>query len=81
MANHHMGSLKVRRKLRTLRQRDGELCWVCKEPIPPDAPPNDPSRASLDHVVPKRDGGGNENANLRLAHGRCNLERTLENKS
>lgn len=28
--------------------------------------------ASFDHIIPKSDGGGNDQGNLRLAHKKCN---------
>lgn len=31
-----------------------------------------PSRATIEHVIPKRDGGPNTAGNVRLAHARCN---------
>ncbi len=49
---------------------DGWICYLCGEPIEPDAP-----RArclSFDHVVPLSRGGEHSMANLRPAHLGCN---------
>lgn len=44
-------------------------CWLCLEPVAK-------SERSVDHVVPRRHGGSNARANLRLAHQSCNSART-----
>lgn len=54
--------------------RDGWACWVCEQPVDPDAT-SDGLRASLDHVVEVRHGGSDEVENLRLAHTVCNVSR------
>jgi 5-methylcytosine-specific restriction protein A len=43
------------------------ICGVCGEAGLPDD--------EVDHVLPLAKGGGNERANLRRAHRRCNLAR------
>ena len=53
-------------------------CWICGLPIPMDAAPDTPERFSIDHVVPKEDGGailGFEN--LKPAHRLCNSMRDV----
>lgn len=62
-------------RVEDLAERDGWVCWLCEQPIDPDAVLGAPQRASIDHVVPKSRGGPTEPANLRLAHARCNGER------
>ena len=57
-------------------------CWICGLPIPMDAAPDTPERFSIDHVVPKRDGGailGFEN--LKPAHRLCNSMRDVPTPS
>lgn len=45
----------------------GRVCWICHEPIGDDL--------TLDHVLPKSEGGSNAEANLRPAHRKCNYDR------
>ena len=68
-----------------LRKRDGDVCWLCGEPIdfslprPADAR-LDPGAPTLDHVIPRWKGGSNKVSNLKLAHFACNNRRGyLEN--
>jgi HNH endonuclease len=64
-----------RRRLRSVIQRDGLTCWICKRPVDPTLPRMADDGASLDHIVPQASRGGHELGNLRLAHKRCNLVR------
>jgi 5-methylcytosine-specific restriction endonuclease McrA len=43
----------------------GAVCWLCGGANP----------TQLDHVVPRREGGGDELSNLRPAHATCNYQR------
>lgn len=52
------------RKRAALRKRDGDGCWFCGDAMGEDC--------TLEHLVPKSRGGGNDNANLVLAHRHCN---------
>jgi hypothetical protein len=54
-------SAKRRRKLLA---RDGSDCWFCGGALGTDI--------TLEHLVPKSRGGGNDSANLVLAHAGCN---------
>jgi hypothetical protein len=56
-----------------LAERDGWWCWLCGQAIDPAA--RGPWQATVDHLVPRSRGGGNEPGNLRLAHRRCNNRR------
>lgn len=62
-----------------LRDRDGDLCWLCHEPMVfVDRPgPSGQIRrmATIDHVIPVSAGGTNAQSNLRLAHRECNGRR------
>jgi 5-methylcytosine-specific restriction endonuclease McrA len=61
-------SAEMRRgKVKRLLVRDGGYCWLCDGWLGDDI--------TLDHVVPRSKGGTNQDANLRLAHKRCNKER------
>ena len=75
------GSEARRRKVRALIVRDAlVVCWVCGRPIDRAAAENDHGQLSVDHVVPRRLGGGNELENLRLAHKGCNERRDREDR-
>jgi hypothetical protein len=56
-------------------KRDRWRCGICREKVNPSLRHPHPRCASLDHVVPVSQGGGNESANLRLTHLVCNLSR------
>lgn len=60
------------RKGRSLRDRDGDLCQLCLEPIDFTLRHLDPRGRTVDHIIPQRWGGGNEVENLWLAHRACN---------
>jgi hypothetical protein len=47
-----------------LMDRDGTDCWFCSLPLGEDI--------TLEHLVPQSRGGGNDIANLVLAHAVCN---------
>lgn len=58
-------------------ERDGWICQLCLEPVTPSGPVM--HRASVDHIVRRRDGGTRDMANLRLAHQSCNSFREGHN--
>lgn len=64
---------------RQILERDGYECQMpaCLHPdgraILPDLLPDDPWRASIDHVVQVADGGADNAANKRAAHAECNV--------
>lgn len=65
-----------------LRARDGPLCWLCARPFAPAATRLG-RRPSLEHLVPRRHGGGDGLDNLVLCHVGCNRhlgDRPLEKK-
>ncbi len=59
---------------RRIGKRDGWVCWLCLETVDPDEQ-KWAWKATIDHVVPRGDGGTNDDSNLRLAHMWCNNER------
>lgn len=62
-------------------ERDQWTCQLCLEPVDPDlmtTAPNDDWAPSLDHITTRVSGGGDEPANLRLAHRWCNSVRSDE---
>jgi len=58
-----------------LAERDGLSCHLCRKPLRLETKHPDPGYASIDHVIPLARGGGNDLANLRLAHLVCNLRK------
>lgn len=48
------------------------VCWICGQPPTEDDP------LTLDHVVPRVEGGRTERANGRAAHASCNSRRGAE---
>jgi len=67
---HHGGMTPAQ-----LGDRDGWVCWLCGNGVDADAARGAPYAGSIDHVVPRAKGGGDEPANLRLAHRSCNGRR------
>lgn len=52
-------------------------CWICGGPIPKDAPEDSDSAFSIDHVIPRSQGGARLGiSNLRPAHRLCNIVRS-----
>lgn len=58
-----------------LAERDGPTCWLCGNQVDPAAPKGSPWAGSVDHVVPRARGGGDDPGNCRLAHRVCNSQR------
>ena len=52
--------------------RDGWRCHLCGHPVDPDAVAPNPGAATVDHLLPLRRGGGDDEENVRLAHLVCN---------
>jgi 5-methylcytosine-specific restriction endonuclease McrA len=60
----------------SLRKRDGDLCHICGGLMEFQiSTVYNPSRASIDHVVPLAKGGTHTWCNVKLAHLRCNLSK------
>lgn len=61
--------------LREIAERDGWRCHLCGKKVP-DRPYRARDKdATMDHLVPRSDGGDHTRANVALAHNRCNWER------
>lgn len=61
-------------KVKRLRERDGEDCWLCSRPIDFAAKPNSASAWSIEHLLAKKHGGCGKIENLVLCHPPCNRE-------
>lgn len=60
-----------------LYERDNYTCWLCGEPCDKNADPQrDNWSPTLDHVIPRSQGGTHEHSNLRTAHRWCNSIRS-----
>lgn len=59
------GTSKPKQKRVKLVARDGTDCWFCGQEMAEDD-------RTIEHLVPKHDGGGNGLTNLVLAHAMCN---------
>lgn len=59
----------------SLYERDSWTCWLCNEPVDRGADYNANRAPSLDHVIPRSQGGTHDDNNLRCAHRICNGKR------
>jgi len=69
---------KRRKRVLLIGDRAHWICWICGKPVDQDLPANDPMHASIDHVIPRSQGGSDDASNLRLSHHRCNHGRDAE---
>ena len=64
------------RRITRLLARDGTTCRLCDRPLDRHIQDVDsPEFITLDHIVPRSAGGLSLDANLQLAHKRCNEAR------
>lgn len=74
-----MGSAAKRRKIAAIILRDGISCFWCKEETLLDARrmggQHEPRCTTIDHLIPRSRGGGNELENLVIACRECNEAR------
>ena len=68
----------IRLLYRYLAERDGTQCGICRKPV--DLRLKSGTRGSdlgpsVDHIVPRSEGGSDDPANLRLTHWGCNRSR------
>jgi 5-methylcytosine-specific restriction endonuclease McrA len=67
------GRKAIRRE--SLFIRDDYICWMCEIPCDPDARVPDHTAPTIDHIVPRSLGGGDEPDNLATACFMCNTLR------
>ncbi|MGH8950184.1 MAG: HNH endonuclease [Acidimicrobiia bacterium] len=61
-----------------LAGRDGRRCAICRRRVDlslPSRPRGHDMGPSIDHVIPRSQGGSDDLANLRLTHWKCNRAR------
>jgi hypothetical protein len=77
MYRRKLNSVKRRKRLVTIGERDGWICQLCHGEVDRLDSVNHKNnvgehRASLDHINPLCLGGNDDNNNVRLAHQSCN---------
>lgn len=74
-----MWSRTRRRRFAALRERDGDNCCICGDTMDFDAPRTAdkiaPGAPTIEHKVPRHQGGSDALDNLGLAHRICNERR------
>ena len=60
---------------KAIYKRDGWRCCLCREHVARRYDANDPLSATLDHIVPRSQGGSDDMSNLRLLCAGCNSKR------
>lgn len=63
---------KKRARLKAIRDRDGDNCWRCHQPMRFGPPHNVGKAATIEHKIPRKMGGTSELSNLVLCHQGCN---------
>lgn len=69
------GGRKVARIKWQVAAVHGTACYVCGGPIDMGRAYPDPLSPSVEHVIPRSLGGGDDLAGLRLSHLHCNTSR------
>jgi 5-methylcytosine-specific restriction endonuclease McrA len=69
-----LGSVRRRKQFQKLHERHGDNCHWCGKPMDFETR-DEPLSATIEHLIPKSEGGPNAQTNLRLAHKLCNNER------
>ena len=69
------GGRKIARLRAAVIAAYGPVCVHCGRRIDLTVPSTDPAGLSLDHLIPRSRGGGDELENLRPSHLHCNCAR------
>ena len=67
-----LAQVEKKQRFAAVRARDGDDCWRCNRPMRFEGPPNCGKAATIEHVLPRSKGGGDDLGNLRLCHVGCN---------
>jgi 5-methylcytosine-specific restriction endonuclease McrA len=70
-----MGSIQYTRHLPDLVKRQRFRCYYCGVEMRTRHAFKDPCRATVDHVIPRSRGGGNDRSNLVAACADCNEQK------
>jgi HNH endonuclease len=73
MSRGHVSGHQARQLRLQVLELYGATCWRCGQAIPLELSGLHPMGLTLGHVVPVRDGGRTDVANVRPEHRRCNL--------
>lgn len=71
---HNAPSEPIDRRL--VGERDGWRCGICRRKVDPALRAPHPKSQSLDHIEPLSRGGAHTYANVRIAHLKCNVDRS-----
>lgn len=63
---------KKRSKIKEIRERDGDNCWRCHQPMDFEAVPNSRKAPTIEHLESKKHGGTLSIENVVLCHPGCN---------
>lgn len=67
---------RIRRFWRRVEREDLPMvCTYCGITVLRNAPDSDPSKATVDHIIPRSKGGTNQFENLVIACWPCNLKK------
>ncbi len=58
-----------------IRERDGDICYLCGSKVRDDVGSRHPEKRSMDHMIPISRGGDHSMANIRTACSKCNLKK------
>ena len=75
-ARRRAGAWITRARRQRLYARDAYVCHLCGDTTDPNAGASAPNFPSLDHLLPRSKGGGDEDANLATACMECNWVRS-----
>lgn len=71
------GNDAKRRRIKKRLACEQAYCWLCGYPLDPTAPPFTDWATEIDELLPfSRGGSGTDQANTKLAHRWCNLQRS-----
>lgn len=71
----HQRRANVSKHIPYLLERDNKRCQLCHEPVAWTRSVPDSRAPTVDHIIPRSLGGGDELANLQLAHLVCNVRK------
>jgi 5-methylcytosine-specific restriction endonuclease McrA len=79
VTKHWQPGVSTKEQIDALLKRDGNLCWLCDEPIDFKAQPGSSNAPTREHLLSQCHDGPDRIENLVLCHGQCN--RVLRDRS